>query len=145
MTISVHIAETDAQIAACFPVMHELRPHLKDAAELVARVRLQQKEGYVLAWSADIDGKPAGCMGFRRQNKLVNGAVIYVDDLVTLSAARSSGHGKVLLDWLEALAKAEGIRVVDLDSGTHRTDAHRFYHRQKYVITAFHFLKRIAP
>ena len=35
----VHIADTDDKIAACFPVMHELRPHLTDAADLVARVR----------------------------------------------------------------------------------------------------------
>jgi len=143
-SVDIRVAETDDQIAACFPVMHELRPHLKDAAELVSRVKLQQQEGYVLAYSAGVDGKPAGCMGFRRQNRLVHGPVIYVDDLVTLAAARSGGHGAALLKWLEVLAKGEGIKVIDLDSGTHRTDAHRFYLRERFAITAFHFLKRIA-
>jgi GNAT superfamily N-acetyltransferase len=143
MTISIDIAETDTQIAACFPVMQDLRPHLKDADELVARVKLQQTEGYVLAYSVGTDGKPAGCMGFRRQNRLVHGPVIYVDDLVTLGNQRSGGHGAALLDWLEALAKREGFKAVDLDSGTQRTDAHRFYLRQRFAITAFHFLKRI--
>jgi GNAT superfamily N-acetyltransferase len=140
---TIRLAETDDQIAACFPVLHDLRPHLKDAAELVARVRLQQKEGYVLAYSVGTDGKPAGCMGYRRQNRLVHGPVIYVDDLVTLGNQRSGGHGAALLDWLEVLAKSEGIKVIDLDSGTQRTDAHRFYLRQRFAITAFHFLKRI--
>src|SRR5262249_9079084 len=98
--------------------MHELRPHLKDAAEMVSRVRLQQKEGYVLAYSTGPDGKPAGCMGFRRQNRLVHGKVIYVDDLVTLADQRSAGHGKALLAWLEDLARKEGYGAVDLDSGT---------------------------
>ena len=140
---TIQIADTDEAIAACFPVMHELRPHLKDAAELVERVKRQQQEGYVLACSLGADGKPAGCMGFRRQERLVHGRLIYVDDLVTLADRRSGGHGAALLDWLEALAKAEGIRVIDLDSGTQRTDAHRFYLRQRFAITAFHFLKRI--
>jgi len=141
--LSIHIAESDEQVAACFPVMHELRPHLKHAAELVSRVRAQQPEGYVLAYSTGTDGKPAGCMGFRRQTRLVHGKVIYVDDLVTLADQRSGGHGKALIAWLEELARREGIGVIDLDSGTHRTDAHRFYLRERFAITAFHFLKRI--
>jgi len=140
---TVHIADTDAKIAACFPVMHELRPHLKDAAELVARVQRQQQEGFVLAYAADGNGVPAACIGFRRQERLVHGPLIYVDDLVTTATGRSRGFGAVLLDWVEALAKAEGRKVVDLDSGTHRTEAHRFYFRQRYSISSFHFLKHI--
>lgn len=141
--IAIHIAETDAQIAACFIVLKDLRPHLKDAAELVERVRLQQKEGYVLAYATDASGTPAACIGFRRQNRLVHGKVIYVDDLVTSETGRSRGYGAALLDWLERLAKEEGFKAVDLDSGTHRTEAHRFYFRQRYAISSFHFLKRI--
>ena len=34
----VRLAEPDADIAACFPVMAQLRPHL-DAADFVPRVR----------------------------------------------------------------------------------------------------------
>lgn len=140
---TVQIAETDAQIAACFPVMHELRPHLQDAAELVQRVKRQRQEGFVLAYAADDNGVPAACIGFRRQERLVHGPMIYVDDLVTTSTGRSRGYGAVLLDWVEALAKSEGRKVVDLDSGTHRTEAHRFYFRQRYSISAFHFLKKV--
>ncbi len=140
---AIHIAETDEQIAACFPILHQLRPHLKDRAELVARVKLQKQEGYVLAYAADEAGDPAACIGFRRQNRLVHGKVIYVDDLITSETGRSLGYGAALLDWVEALAKHEGFKAVDLDSGTHRTEAHRFYFRQRYAISAFHFLKRI--
>ncbi len=139
----VIIAESDAQIAACFAALHELRPHLKDAADLIARVRRQQQEGYVLAYIAAADGQAVACLGFRRQERLVHGKVIYVDDLVTRASERSKQHGAVLLDWVEALARKEGFGVVDLDSGTQRLDAHRFYHRQKYTVSAFHFLKRV--
>jgi GNAT superfamily N-acetyltransferase len=142
---TIHIAESDDQIAACFPVMHELRPHLKDADELVVRVKRQQKEGYVLAYAADGNGVPAACMGFRRQERLVHGKVIYVDDLVTSATGRSRGYGKALLDWLEDLAKDEGFKAIDLDSGTQRVEAHRFYLRERFIISSFHFLKRVKP
>ena len=135
-------AETDAQIAACFPTMLELRPHLRDADELVQRVRRQQAEGFHLAYIAE-GGEPVACIGFRRQERLVHGALIYVDDLVSRAALRSRGYGAALLDWVEALARSEGRKVVDLDSGTHRVDAHRFYFRQHYAISSFHFLKNI--
>lgn len=139
----VEIADTDAKIAACFPVMHELRPHLKDAADLVARVKRQHKEGFVLAYASDGNGVPAACIGFRRQERLVHGPLIYVDDLVTTATGRSRGYGALLLDWVEGIAKHEGRKVVDLDSGTHRAEAHRFYFRQRYSISSFHFLKHI--
>ncbi len=139
----VEIADTDEKIAACFPVMHELRPHLKDAAELVARVKRQHGEGFVLAYAADGNGVPAACIGFRRQERLVHGPLIYVDDLVTTATGRSRGYGALLLDWVEGIAKDEGRKVVDLDSGTHRAEAHRFYFRQRYSISSFHFLKKL--
>lgn len=141
-TPSVQIADTDEKIAACFPVIHELRPHLKDAAELVARVKRQQQEGFQLGFVEE-GGRPVACIGFRRQERLVHGALIYVDDLATLSSARSKGYGAVMLDWVEALARSEGRQVVDLDSGVHRAEAHRFYFRQRYSISSFHFLKKV--
>ncbi|MFN4277777.1 MAG: GNAT family N-acetyltransferase [Ferrovibrio sp.] len=142
-TARVEIADTDEKIAACFPVMHELRPHLKDAAELVARVKHQHKEGFVLAYASDGNGVPAACIGFRRQERLVHGPLIYVDDLVTTATGRSRGYGALLLNWVEDIARHEGRKVVDLDSGTHRAEAHRFYFRQRYSISSFHFLKHI--
>jgi GNAT superfamily N-acetyltransferase len=138
----VTLAQTDAQIAACFPAIHELRPHLKDAAELVARVRRQEAEGFQLAYVAEGD-KPVACIGYRRQERLVHGPLIYVDDLVTMAAVRSKGYGALMLDWIEGIAKAEGRKMVDLDSGTHRVEAHRFYFRQRYGISSFHFLKTL--
>lgn len=50
---SIHLAQTDLEIESCFEVMAQLRPHL-EAADFVARVRSQQREGYQLAL-----GKPA--------------------------------------------------------------------------------------
>ena len=46
MTETLRHAETDAEIAACFPVMRLLRPHLTSPEELCARVRRQAQAGY---------------------------------------------------------------------------------------------------
>ncbi|KPC91164.1 GCN5 family acetyltransferase, partial [Streptomyces sp. NRRL F-6602] len=65
----------------------------------------------------------------------------YVDDLVTAEAARSTGAGRELVAYLEDRARELDCRVLDLDSGTQRTDAHRFYLRERFSISAFHFGK----
>lgn len=131
------IAETDAEIASCFPVMRELRPHL-DEADFVTRVRRQQQEGYRLAFLSEA-GRPVAVAGFRFGTMLAWGHHLYVDDLVTLSSQRSHGHGAALLHWLAAQARAAGCSELHLDSGTHRVDAHRFYQREGLAITSYHF------
>lgn len=135
--VQIRLAETDAEIAACFAVMHELRPMLA-ASEFVERVRRQMSEGYRLA-RLDAEGAVATVAGFRVNEKLHGGRTMYVDDLVTAAAARSCGHGHAMLGWLIARARAEGCTNFALDSGTHRTEAHAFYLRERLRITSFHF------
>lgn len=135
----IKLAVSDDDIRACFPVMRQLRPHLRDADDLLTRVRRQQAcADWRLAY-AEHDGKVAACAGFRVHEWLVAGKVLYVDDLVSDEAHRSLGFGKALLDWLKALARAEGCQQFSLDSGTQRRRAHAFYFREGLEITAFHF------
>src|ERR1700736_3170474 len=103
--MSIQLAETDEAIASCFPVMHQLRPHLRES-DFVARVRLQQREGYCLAY-AEHESQPVAVAGFRIFSYLAWGRTLYVDDLVTDAAARSAGHGHRLLHWLVAYAKRQ--------------------------------------
>jgi GNAT superfamily N-acetyltransferase len=77
---------------------------------------------------------------------LVNTAyrrALYVDDLVTDEATRSSGAGKALLDWARDKALLMHCGSLTLDSGTHRTDAHRFYFRERMHVSSFHFVRRL--
>ena len=102
----VQLAETDAEILHCFPVIAELRPHLIEA-QFVERVRRQQGEsGYRIAFVEDAGVKSVA--GFRISEFLAWGKTFYVDDLVSTAADRSKGHGKLLLDWLVARARAAG-------------------------------------
>ncbi len=143
---SPHIAraETDAEIAACFPVMVQLRPHL-NASEFVATVRRMMKEGFLLARLSDDAGVVRAVAGYRFHEKLFSGRTLYVDDLVTDEASRSRGHGAALLQWLIAEARTAGCDVFELDSGVQRRDAHRFYFRERMHISSYHFVLPLKP
>jgi GNAT superfamily N-acetyltransferase len=134
---TIQIATTDTEIERCFPVMHQLRPALL-AEEFVSRIRIQQAEGYQLAF-LEAENIIVSVAGFRLRNLLSTGKTFYVDDLVTDAAARSQGHGETMLAWLIGSAKEAGCMAFSLDSGTHRQDAHAFYLRHRLRITAFHF------
>lgn len=139
MTSSVLIrrAETDAEIAACFPVMAQLRPHLEEGT-FVARVRRMADGGYGLAVLVE-DGVVCAVAGHRFMEMLATGPILYVDDLVTDARARSRGHGERLLAWLREEAERHGCCYVELDSGITRLDAHRFYERCGMEKVAVHF------
>ena len=137
MFMSVRLASSDREIAACFPVMHQLRPHLTPDAFL-ARVRSQEQAGYRLAY-VEVDGRPVAVAGFRISESLASGRFLYVDDLVTLDAERSKGRGAELLGWLLDHARTEGCQELELDSGVQRKDAHRFYEREGLKIRSYHF------
>jgi GNAT superfamily N-acetyltransferase len=139
---TIALAETDADIARCFPVMFQLRPHLIEA-EFVSRIRRMQKESYRLAFLSDSAAAVRSVAGFRRMEMLYSGITFYVDDLVTDAATRSQGYGDQLLDWLVNRARAEGCDEFSLDSGTQRVDAHRFYLRKRMKIASFHFSLRL--
>jgi len=68
-------------------------------------------------------------------------AKFYVDDLVTDEKHRSGGVGRALIAFLNRLAKGRGGSTIELDSGTQRTNAHRFYFREGFVIPSFSFRK----
>lgn len=136
--MGIRLAETDAEVRACFPVMAALRTELRDEDAFLARVRLQERTGYRLACCEE-DGRVAAVAGFRIGENLAWRRFLYVDDLVTLPERRSRGHGKALLDWLADHARSEGCGQLHLDSGTQRTEAHRFYEREGFRASSLHF------
>lgn len=73
-----------------------------------------------------------------------DGLQMYVDDLVTDEAVRSSGIGKNILDYLQDRARAAGCKSVNLDSGTQRHKAHKFYFRERMIVSGFHFTKSLT-
>ncbi|MDI9546398.1 MAG: GNAT family N-acetyltransferase [Chloroflexota bacterium] len=134
----IALAETDQVVARCHPVMVQLRPHLADVNEFVAQVKRQFAEGFRLAYVEDGDAVVAAA-GFRVQEMLAHGRLLYVDDLVSDAALRSHGYGAALMAWLVAYAREQGCVSLQLDSGVQRYDAHRFYFSQRMHIASYHF------
>ena len=125
-------------LARAESVHRQLRPHLPvDYAKRMAEIFATGVE----MWIA-VDGlNVLGVAVFRIIENTHAGRKLYVDDLVTDKTQRSKGVGKLLLDGLTDEARARGCHSIDLDSGTHRTDAHRFYFRERMVVRVFGFAK----
>jgi GNAT superfamily N-acetyltransferase len=138
----IALAETDADIARCFPVMAQLRPHLV-AGDFVPHVRGMMREGFHLAYVEE-DGAVRAVAGYRYHDKLFSGRNLYVDDLVTDASQRSRGFGARLLRWLMDEARSHRCIQLELDSGVQRFDAHRFYFRERMHVSSYHFVIPIA-
>lgn len=134
-------AVTDGEIADCYEVMAELRPHVgRDG--FVPLIRSMEKDGFRLAYIKDGE-RVVACAGYRFSNNLFYGRSLYVDDLVTAETERSKGHGRALLAWLRGLAVASGCQAFHLDSGVQRMRAHAFYLREGLELSSYHFSVRL--
>jgi len=125
------------------PVLQELRPHLTPESFATVYDR-GYPQGLRFTAVYDEDGRCVGVAGWRivaTTNALLK---LYVDDLITTEADRSRGIGRMLLASLIDRACDAGCRVVDLDSGVHRPDAHRFYMREGLTISSFHFARSLT-
>ncbi|GAC1516282.1 MAG: GNAT family N-acetyltransferase [Gemmatimonadaceae bacterium] len=138
-TPRIALADDDADIARCFGVLRELRPHLASAHDLVVRVHRQRDDGgYQLAY-LEQDGEVLAVAGFRLMECLAWGRILYVDDLVTHGTRHGQGYGQKLMAWLVDRARANDCDQLHLDSGVQRFGAHRFYLASRMNITAHHF------
>ncbi|MFF0437383.1 GNAT family N-acetyltransferase [Streptomyces sp. NPDC004327] len=126
------------------PVLRELRPHL--TPELFRDVYAEgHAQGLRFTAAYADDGQCVGVAGWRIVVNTSSLKNLYVDDLVTRETARSTGVGQALVAHLEGRARAAGCHELNLDSGTHRTGAHRFYLRERFDIVAFNFSRELRP
>lgn len=127
-------------LARAETVHRELRPQIPSpyAAAMAAIFR----DGGRLCVA--VDGEAVlGVALYRVYADTFNGKKCYVDDLVTTEGRRSAGVGHALIEHLAARARACGCGNLVLDSGTQRTQAHKFYFREGFVIPSFNFKKAL--
>jgi hypothetical protein len=74
----IRLATTDDEVQRCFPVMQQLRTHLREQ-DFLATIRRQEAGGFRLAFLED-DGHVRAVAGFRVMDNLFSGRVLYVDD-----------------------------------------------------------------
>jgi GNAT superfamily N-acetyltransferase len=111
---------------------------------VAAAAAAQRPDGYRLLGAFQEDAVEAVAVaGFRVQTMLVEGRVLYVDDLSTLPAARGRGAATALLQELDRIGRAEECTALHLDSGVvpERQAAHRRYFGHGMRIASFHFSK----
>lgn len=119
------------------PLIRQLRPGL-GRAEFTAFALEAHHQGLVFTAAYDPRGR---CVAVAAHRVLATsrGRLLFVDDLVTDSEARSGGVGGVLVRELEERARRSGCIRIELDSGVSNHGAHRFYHGHRMSIVAFHF------
>lgn len=136
--MQMYRATTDEDLIRCYPVIHELRPHLAQD-DFVSQVKRQAaNHGYQLVYIA-VDENAVACAGYRVAEFLAWGRALYIDDLITRESLRGKGLGGRLLDWLVDQAKQLECDSVHLDSGVQRHAAHRLYMNRKLAISSHHF------
>jgi GNAT superfamily N-acetyltransferase len=137
----IQLAETNAQIEKCFPVLLQLRPHL-ELASFVDQVRRQQEQGYQLAFLEEAE-QVLGVAGFQIGECLAWGKYLYVYDLVVDEGAQSQGYGQCLFQRIASFGREAECVQLHLDSGVQRFKAHRFYLNQRMNIVSHHFSLRL--
>ncbi len=81
---------------------------------------------------ADDGGALVGwCTAYLDMNSVRFGRRCWVEDLAVDPDRRSEGLGAALLDAAKDWARGAGATHLELDSGLDRTDAHRFYERER--------------
>ncbi len=121
-------------------VHRQLRPHLPaDYAAKMARVLKDARMALAVEGDAVL-----GLAVYRWHENTFDGLKFYIDDLVTDEVRRSGGVGHALIVHLGEVARKLGANGLVLDSGTQRTQAHKFYFREGFVIPSFNFKKSFS-
>jgi len=137
--MSIVTIETPQEIASCFHVFKELRPHLTTQEAYTQQVLEQQKEGYRVLAIREENGDIAACLGYRIHTTLFSGRHMYIDDFRTREKSRRRGYGNRLMKHAIELARGMGLKKVELDSGYARHDAHLVYLQNKFILHCHHF------
>lgn len=135
--VSREIAEPQ-WLSSAERVHRQLRPQLP--VDYPEKMRQVFRDGGEMCLAVRAD-RVVGVAIFREFENTHIGRRFYVDDLVTDESERSTGAGRALIAYLEKVARDRGCPGMDLESGTHRTRAHRFYFREGFFVTAFSFRK----
>ena len=72
--------------------------------------------------------------------------VFFLSSVVVDNALRGSGIGRTLIERIESIARSKNCDAVALSSQASRNDAHEFYKRLGYELSATSnvFLKRLV-
>ncbi len=82
-------------------------------------------------------------LSFRNSIKR-QGPLAFIEELVVDESMRGQGLGGRMLDHAIAMARERGCPVIELESGSHREEAHRFYLERGFEHRALYFSRPLA-
>lgn len=132
------ISDLDSALREGEKLHRYFRPNIE--GDYLAYMRRMAQEGAHVMHLVD-EGEVRALAVWRDYLTTYCGRRFEIDDLVTDEAHRSQGYGATIMRCLEAKAAEIGADAVMLVSATHRTHAHRFYFRERFLATAFLFQK----
>ncbi len=102
--------------------------HPARGADIPARLSALSRDGVVAIVAVDDDDHPLGLICLARITSVHStGPIAYITSLVTASAARRRGIGKLLVARAFEWARENGCSRLSVTSAERRADAHAFY------------------
>jgi glucosamine-phosphate N-acetyltransferase len=143
---SVHIRPTKPEdFESVLPLLRQLWPSrpidLKAARDIFERGLTCERRAYLCA----CDGETIVGFGtlMIRDCLWLQDDVGYICDLVVDQVRRGTGIGTLLVEKMAEIARHRGCLRLELDSGFHRTEAHRFYEAKGFEKRAFLFSRAL--
>lgn len=142
MAFSIQVLTQKAEMLPHLALIQQLSPSITEA-RYSTMLDDMLVHGYrmVSVWEADVC---VGVSGIWVATKLYSGRYLEMDNVVVASTHRSKGIGKILNDFVESLARAEGCQMIMLDAYLENEKAHAFYERSGFVKRGYHFLKTLG-
>ncbi len=144
LRIEIRKCLSDSEVMSTFEVMSQLRDIPKENYVSLIRA-MQESEKCQLIGAYIPDNRCVAAAVFRVKRSLFRKGEreLQVDDFVTDESFRSQGVGHELITGLKTECERENCVGITLDSGLQRVDAHRFYEKEGFQSTAFHFYLEI--
>lgn len=134
---------TAADTGALARLMADLRYRTSEA-EMIARLDPIVTHPDYQMLVAEVAGQVAGMVGLIREYFYErNGPYVRIAALVVDRRHRRKGVGSALVAAAEGWAGERGAVAILLNSGRHRTDAHRFYRHLGYEESGVRFHKML--
>jgi N-acetylglutamate synthase-like GNAT family acetyltransferase len=93
---------------------------------------------------AEIDNNIVGyCALSMKEDLYEEGICGRIDEMVIDKSLRGKGIGSKLLVEIIAKAKEKGCKSIELNSATHRKDAHKFYEKNGFEMSGYAFYKEL--
>jgi ribosomal protein S18 acetylase RimI-like enzyme len=141
MPYTFKILTQKAEMLPLYPLIRQLSPGVT-AERYAHSLDDMLVHGYRMA--AVYEGEQCvGISGIWVATKIYSGRYLEMDNVVVADSHRSQGIGKLLTDFVVALAIEEGCETIMLDAYLENEKAHAFYERAGFVKRGYHFLKKV--